>query len=229
MNLLKSLIFILFLFGGSNVFSQKYEDFYKETDNSIGTTSIEQSSLYDNLCKDKRPFSEEKRLNVNVQMGASVSTVNNSALFTSYMSPSVSYKVTSKLTIKAGAMAMSGNFNNSNLYYGSSDSYSNSQNQNNFTYLLFAQGEYKVNDRLLLRGTTMKEVNALISQNGFSMNHIGFDYKISEHFRIGGDFSFAQGRNPFMYNSPYNSGFSSRNSSFMQPSMSFMNGMGRMW
>jgi hypothetical protein len=215
-------LFTILIFG-LNGFSQNIGEYYVKPDSS-GSPIILNKSDNSSPTIDKRPFSDNKRIQVAFQTGASFSTMGNNSIFNTWVAPEIKYQVTPKFSLTAGTVAMYGNYGNLQNYISKENSLTNADRL--AQYYLFAKGEYKLNDRITFRGTTMKEVsNTSINPNPYSLNHLGIDIKLRDNVFLSADVQVAKGRTPFgmYYNNPYNPSFGYGNSFFSSSPFSSIN------
>lgn len=144
-----------------------------------------------------------KKLNVDVNMGTSVS-VSHGKLYSGYfVAPAFNYQVNPRLNIRVGAVYMNASVPPLSISENQSFAYPTVNNVSVFT-----EGRYSLNPRLTLSGSAYKQVNT----NTHSMNpkaldygmqgvSVGFDYKISEGLHVGAQFNYQNNTNPY-YN-PY--------------------------
>ncbi len=100
-------------------------------------------------------FNPEKRLDVGVQLGTSVSTDFNKGFSVSTMAaPELRYKVNDRFTLRGG-------FNISNTEYGNTLVYSpygiNRYTGNITQGMLYVSGDYMISPKVILSGTAYKE------------------------------------------------------------------------
>lgn len=200
---MKYILTFLLLIPFGFLFSQNPDDFYIKPDNTKFPTTNTNNQITQPQY-DKRPFSENKKVQVQLSTGAGVMSFGGQTLFSTWVAPTVKYQLTPKFNLKVGAITMYGNMNNfQNYLYQENNT---SKTDRLAQYYFFAQGEYKVNNKFTIRGTTMKEFSdQSLNPSPYSMNHIGFDYKISDKVTINADFLLSKGNTPWgMYSNPYN-------------------------
>lgn len=169
------------------------------------------------------PYNEDKKISVRMEMGTSFGVGSGGAgLYGVYAAPHVSYKVSPRLRVNFGAIIQNTNYlnyyNPYNPYY---PEYTQTFNSNITRTLLYAEGQYLLNPRLMMSAKVYKEVAAFgepqvnpraldLDSEGVS---VGFNYKINDNMYIGAEFSYGKGGrqyDPFMpmgsgmpYSNPY--------------------------
>ncbi len=207
-NLLISLLFF------SNTFSQNSISEKRADSSSI----IYPPSLSMNKNNFKKQFSD--KVHLSLQTGLSFYSIGKQNIFDKWIAPAITYNLTSKFHFTIGTVAMFSNpgYFQSNLNKEGVNTFS--QNINTRQYFLFAQGEYLLNSRIMLRGSILKEVpNNPINPYSLNVNRVGVDIKISDGFSISADCMVAKVYNSSLtrnYNElnfpsfPLNGGFYNR-------------------
>jgi len=156
------------------------------------------------------PYNPDKKISVRMEMGTSFSVGSGgSSLFGVYAAPHVSYKVSPKFRVNFGAMIRNSNFVN---YYNPYGFESTQRFNDNITQtFVYVEGEYLVNDRLMIHAKGYKEIarfnepnvnpRALDLDNGGVA--VGFDYKVNDNFHFGAEVSIHKGNTPYNPYSPY--------------------------
>ena len=185
-------------------------------DNNIDTTGIDPFLEHPGLL----PYNKDKKVSVRMEMGTSFSVGSGGgSLFGVYAAPHVSYKVSPKFRVNAGAMIRNSNFIN---YYNPYGFENTARFNNNITQtFVYIEGEYLVNDRLMIHAKGYKEIARFnepnINPRALNLDNggvaVGFDYKVSEKFHIGAEVSIHKGNTPYNPYSPY------LNNSFMPGGM----------
>lgn len=154
---------------------------------------------------------DDKKLDVNVQLGTSFATnFNRGFAFTTFVAPELRYRVSERFTLRGGISMSYNQYGNTLLYspYGASE-YSGNFGQG----MIYVSGDYLLSPKLILSGTAYKEfsVNQGLPENGFNP---GFDGKglmmnlrfmPSENVTIDAGVEIYEGNNPYrngLYN-PY--------------------------
>ena len=152
-----------------------------------------------------------KRLGFSVDFGFGFFAGNNNASGTyTYVAPYLSYMVTPKFKLDAGAVISNG----FNSFYYNQPCLTGSNNTN---YFLFARGNYLLTDKVTISGTFYKAfgpTNAYSSEadnkkifNNAGMS-VGLEYKINKRMAIGAQVSVSNGGdgNYFFRSQPDNFG-----------------------
>ncbi len=159
------------------VFSQNEDDYYLPADSS---------SVFMNK------YDFDKRTITGFSAGTMFAGGNNTGIMSSYMMPSVKYRVSNRIGLNAGLMFV---YNTVSISGKQSDMPVSSFNSHhNF---LIVGGEYSLNKNILLRGSIIKDLSATYGNTGVDSYLIGFDYKITEHSSVYFDFSISRHRQPF--------------------------------
>ncbi|MBI5219093.1 MAG: hypothetical protein HY958_09205 [Bacteroidia bacterium] len=210
---MKILIQIIALIILSNAaFSQAIDDYYIKPDKSdTDNTPLNTTTLNDKPISlfDKTPLSDNKKLQVRFQTGVSFASFGGANIFNTWVAPEVKYQLTPKFNLKVGTVAMYSNMSDLQNYIYHENSVTPGQRL--AQYFMYAQGEYKVNDKIRLRGTSMREFSDLsINPHPFSLNHLGVDIKLKEKVFLSADIQFAKGNFPYgmYYNGPFGNPYS---------------------
>lgn len=168
-------------------------------------------------------FINKKKIGFQMEVGTSFGTAFGGGNFmTTYVAPHISYRVSPKFSINAGAIIAQGmgSFYSETKPYGLYG-YSTPMYPRSFVYI---EGDYKVSDRLTLTGTAYKEIDVFNQNPNSSTNFdtdingviMGVDYKIRENIYIRGEIELSNGRNPYRHPGmdPWRSPFNSFNDPF---------------
>ena len=129
-------------------------------------------------------------------------TFGSDAAFGTYISPFAEYKLSPKLTISAGYTRLQQN--NANLYHFTNEGLQTRKydlTSNEF----FVEGAYKITDKLTVTGSVMFVKNEFniptMNERAFPQDGIrtsvGFQYKVSDSFKIEVEVSQEKGNTPF--------------------------------
>lgn len=140
-----------------------------------------------------------------VNAGAFGGSYNGNGYYGSFISPNYNVDLTKKLSLQAGFIFSS--FNISNKL---SENNSNRFNTLNGTFL-YAQGSYKINDRVFLTGgaytslnnSALKNINPAF-YNDSKGGKLGIGYNFNEHSSMYFEIQLNKGNSPFnSYSNPY--------------------------
>ncbi len=175
---------------------------------SDSTTTIANQTITKNT-----PLWSYKRIGFSVDMGVGVyGSKHNSGSYT-YVAPFMSYRFSPKFRLDVGGIYQQafGGFNN---YQGFG------LGGNGGNLMLFARGNYLVNDRLIISGAVYKTFDTnkptnteLINKKNSFDNYgvsVAVDFKITEHLTIGAQINYSNGNNNPFYqsqNNPYQGGY----------------------
>ena len=154
-------------------------------------------------------FLKERKLKFRVEVGTSFGTSFGSGnYFGTYLAPHLSYSISPRFNINAGAI-INNNFGrySYNPFYSDVSTIHGSGFTQTFVYL---EGAYRLNEKVTLTGAVYKEINLLNVPDPaapeFNFNRKGFifgiDYKLGENVFIRGQINVSNGVNPY-YNQPY--------------------------
>ncbi len=159
--------------------------------------------------KEIAAFLKERKLKFRVEVGTSFGTSFGSGnYFGTYLAPHLSYSISPRFNINAGAI-----INNSFGKYSYNPLYSDvfTTNGSAFTRaFIYFEGAYRLNEKLTLTGAVYKEINLLNvpdpATREFNLDRKGFifgiDYKLGENVFIRGQINVSNGVNPY-YPQPY--------------------------
>ncbi len=150
------------------------------------------------------------RIQYNLNIGTVFSTFGGAgSLMSSYLSPSIRYRITPKLYLQIGG---------SMLYsYPTGGSPSGEPTMaagNDPSYHLYLNGTYRVSERLVIDGSLIKGKMNQYSyglypyrMNGdYESYSLGFNYRIAKSLHFGAQINVSNGLNPYYYSDPFNPG-----------------------
>ncbi len=153
------------------------------------------------------PYNPDKKLSVRMEMGTSFSVGSGSAgLFGVYAAPHISYKVSPKLRVNFGTVIQNTNFiNYYNPYNTFAPEYTQTFGSSITRTLVYAEGQYLVNPRLMVNAKVYKEISTFgtpqVNPHALDLDgegvSVGFQYKVNENMHIGAQFGYSKGRNPY--------------------------------
>ena len=148
--------------------------------------------------------SEQKKMDVGVQLGTSFSTdFNKGFAFTTMVAPELRYRVNKRLTIRGGISIANSEYGNTLVYspYEGFRRYSGNITQG----MLYVSGDYVISPKLFLTGTAYKEFSIDYNNPG-NMYSPGYDGKglmmnllfmPNENTSINAGIEIYQGNNPY--------------------------------
>jgi len=156
------------------------------------------------------PVSPVKKVSFGMEMGTTVGlSSGNGSLFGVYVSPQVRYRVSPKFNVNFGATMSNSNFINFLSPYGFEGT---ARFDNNITQtFLYAEGQYQVNNRLIINAKGYKEIYRFnepqINPRALDLDGggvaFGFEYKVTDNFHFGAEVSMRKGNTPY---NPYSIG-----------------------
>lgn len=164
----------------------------------------------------------KKGLDFHMEVGTSFGTnFNGGSLFTTYIAPQFSYQVSERFHLNGG-ISLAHNTSNNFMLPAYHDLYGIGYTPVSGNFLnasLFIQGEYQVNERLLINGTAYKQTELLktpkVNPQAFNFEGegiaVGFEYKIGENSSIGAQFGVSRQSSPYH---PINQAFPLSNPGF---------------
>lgn len=146
-----------------------------------------------------------KRMQTHVTLGTQFSTSSwyGSGL-TTYVSPSISYQVTPRFSVRGGVTISNTTMFNYRPWYALENSPTFDAN---FTKaVLYLEGSYRITDKLTISGAGFKEFTITDNSNfynPYSNNepygiYLNADYKIAEGVHIQAGFGYTRGYTPYM-------------------------------
>lgn len=179
------------------------------------------------------PYNPDKKISLRMEMGTSFGVGSgNGGSFGVYAAPHISYKVSPRLRLNFGAIVQNSNFlNYYSPYNPNYPEYTQTFNSNITRTLVYAEGQYLVNPKLMVSAKVYKEISAFgepqmnpraLDLDGSGAS-VGFQYKINDHMQIGAEFSYSKGSNPYNPYYPSRMGGSSFGSPFGIDRNSFFN------
>ncbi len=156
----------------------------------------------DNVVSNKSPIKQQNRLNVRFSSGMMYSSMYGNGLFTAYAAPEVNYQLTNRFSFSVGTMMTSSTVPSIMLPESNQNSFMDNKM---LSYYVFAKGEYMVNDKLRITGTTAFDVGPNNSNSRLAFGAVGFDYKIGEDTFISAEFIIDNTNryNPMFNRQPY--------------------------
>jgi hypothetical protein len=157
----------------------------------------------------KKPARE--RIEFGLEAGASFTSFGRQgSLFGTYLAPEIRYRATPRFHFSAGVIISSGFMPQSGFMDPGRQVEKGGSGGKHFSrFLVFAEGTYRVNQRLTLGGMVVKELdhdiyrqmNAFQKNTGFQSVGMSLNYKITDNIHVGARFNVTEGR-PYYFSDP---------------------------
>jgi len=175
---MKNFLIIIFFLIINLAFSQKGESdmFIQDDEFSVST-------------KKEKPEIEQKKVFTNISIGSSIISSGGSAYsFNSYVNPTIGYRLTPKLSVSIGLMAVQTNLNNYKVYNYQENQIENLSYSGLNTYFT-AEASYQINDKInvyggvMIGGQSMDFAGIELNDNHSTPTayRLGVEYKLGEH------------------------------------------------
>ncbi len=189
---LSCLLGIVILLTTINVFGQT-----TERDDLLNGTSLNPAP------KQTTPPLIYQKVHLSLNVGAGfVGSKYNSGVYTS-IAPNLNYMATPKLKIEVGGVFVTGN---NNFYQVPGTEMRSNFLQRSTQTLFYAQGQYLLNDRLMVTGSVFKSFNPNVSSklNPYALDYkgmnIGLDYKVTKGLSVGAQIRYSNGNQNYFLN-----------------------------
>jgi hypothetical protein len=164
--------------------------------------AVAQTTTDDYYQAPKSNFLSKDKVSGSVSMGAGVSFLNSTknTAFTTFIAPKIGYQLTNKFKLNVGLMhyTVTGN---TFMPMNQNEAFLNSGNKTVSGNLIFAEGQYQLNKKVILSAAVMTDVNSFSNkQNNYKAISLGMDYKVTEHSTIGFRANVSQGNSPYSNN-----------------------------
>ena len=154
--------------------------------------------------------SEQKKMDVGVQLGTSFSTdFNKGFAFTTMVAPELRYRVNKRLSIRGGISIANSEYGNTLVYspYEGAGRYSGNITQG----IIYVSGDYVISPKLILTGTAYKEFSIDYNNpnnpgNMFSPGYDGKGMMMNLRFMPSENTSIEAGIELYQGNNPYRGG-----------------------
>ena len=154
----------------------------------------------------KSKFLAKDKVSASVSMGAGLSFLgsNKNTAFTTFIAPKIGYQFTNKFKLNFGLMhySISGN---TFMPLNQNEALINRNNNSVSGNLLFAEGQYQLNKKLIMSGAVMYDASKFAKNNNFKAASLGLDYKLSNRSTIGFRATVSQGSTDYYLNPRSNS------------------------
>ena len=173
------------------------------------------------------PGSEDMQLmNVDVQLGTSfTSSFTGSPMMSSYIAPTLNFNISSRFNLSVGGVLINNHTSGFNQFVPGSMEQGILPGRLNSDFVLFASGNYLINNKLLVYGSAhtsrflannyspLQLNSSIFRKNHFDWFTLGAKYKLSNAFTIGAQVEYSEGLNPYYnrFNNYGQSSFRSRN------------------
>lgn len=153
------------------------------------------------------PLTGDNKISVRMEMGSTFGIGNKGGgMYGVYASPHLSYKASPRLRVNFGTRIENTNFlNYYNTYNPYFPEYTQTFESNITRTLVYAEGQYLVNPRLMVNARVYKEVATFgepqINPRALDLDgegvSVGFHYKVSDNMHIGAEFGYSRGQSPY--------------------------------
>ena len=136
------------------------------------------------------------KMHLSFETGVSVFSMGKQSAFDNWYAPALTYNVTPRFQITAGAIALYSKNNFQSSFNTNEGINTIPQNTGTGQYFLFAKGSYLLNSRLTLSGTLLREVpDSQINPSAMSITHVNVAYKITDAFSVSAGCTIVKGNN----------------------------------
>lgn len=178
----------------------------------FSVTLVAQTSADDYYNPAKPKLLSKDRVSASISAGAGISFLNSkNTAYTTFIAPRIGYQLSNKFKLNIGLIhyTMTGN---TFMPINQNESLFNSSDRSLSGNMVFLEGQYKLNRRVIMSGAVMTNVNNFSSrQNSFKAMSLGMDYKVSRHSTIGFKAIISQGETPYYNNPGFSNGASMYN------------------
>jgi hypothetical protein len=166
--------------------------------------SIAQTTTDDYFTPSKPKLISKDRVFTSISAGASVSFLNSSktSAFTTFIAPKIGYQLTTKFRLNVGLLHYS-IAGNTMMPLNQQETLFNTNNKTISGNLLFVEGQYQLNKRLLVSGAILYNANSftLNKKNNYKAATVGLEYKVTKHSSIKFETTVSQGQSNYYNNS----------------------------
>lgn len=179
--------------------------------------AVAQTTTDDYYQTPKSNFLSKDKVSASINIGAGIGFLNASknTAFTSFVAPEIGYQLTNRFKLNVGLMhyTISGN---TFMVMNQQEAILNNKNRSISGNLLFVEGQYQLNKKLIMSGAVRYDANGINKNNNdnYKAASIGLEYKITEHSSIKFETSISKGQGNY-YSNPFpSSGFNSFGTGF---------------
>lgn len=153
-----------------------------------------------------------ENISTSVIVGTSMTFINRqNTFYSTYVAPKIGYQLSSKFKLNVGIMhyTIAGR---PAMLANSNEPFLNAANKQASGNLLFVEGQYQINPKLIVSGTMMHQItNPLLPQPNYNRASLGIQYKLSDKASIGIGTTISNGVsnnliNPMQGNTIFNNG-----------------------
>jgi hypothetical protein len=201
------IVISLFLFSGSNGVAQHI---LHHPDAYYAPAPGSEKYFHDLQQEDDPEQHTGTRIQYRLDIGTAFTRFGGAgSLMSSYLSPSIRYKISPKLDLHIGGTILY-----SHPAGGSSYAESLMSAGNDPSYYFYLAGAYRVTERLVVAGSFIKGKMNQYSyglypyrmNNDFESYSLGFNYRIAKSFHVGAQINVSNGLNPYYYSDPFRPG-----------------------
>ncbi|OFY83020.1 MAG: hypothetical protein A3F72_18650 [Bacteroidetes bacterium RIFCSPLOWO2_12_FULL_35_15] len=193
---------------------------------AFASVVIAQNDSVEYYTPSKAKLTATDRVSASISMGAGVSFLNTTknTAYTTFIAPKIGYQLTPKFKLNIGLMHYSITGNTFTML-NQNEALFNSSKKTISGNLLFVEGQYKLNKKMILSGAVMYDANGFNpnKKDNYKAASIGLEYKTSKHTSLKFETTISAGQGNYYNNqNPYSTGgfntfgtgFSSGNSIF---------------
>lgn len=167
--------------------------------------AVAQSNADDYFNPAKPKLISKDRVSASISTGAGMSFLNSgkNTAFTTFIAPKIGYQLTNKFKLNIGLMHYSIT-GNTFMPLSQNEALFNSAKRTVTGNLLFVEGQYQLNKKMLLSGAMMYNANSftLNKKDNFKAASIGLEYKVTPHSSIKFETTISQGQGNY-YSNPF--------------------------
>lgn len=166
--------------------------------------------FYDLQKENDNEQSRGARIQYRLDIGTAFTSFGGSGSFmSSYLSPSIQYRISPKLNLHVGGTLL---YNHPGGSAPVSESYRSSGNEPSYQFYLY--GTYRVTEKLVVDGSFVKtKINQYsyglypyTMNNDYESYSLGINYRIARSLHVGARINVSNGMNPYYFSDPFSSG-----------------------
>lgn len=168
---------------------------------------IAQNDSVEYYTPSKVKLSVKDRVSASISMGAGISFLNTTknAAYTTFIAPKIGYQLTPKFKLNIGLMHYSIT-GNTFWALNQNEALFNSSKKTVSGNLLFVEGQYKLNKKMILSGAVLYDANGFntTKKDNYKVASFGLEYKTSEHTSLKFETTISAGQGNYNNNqNPY--------------------------